>query len=105
GDLTDWRQGIRNLAKFLNVFCKLSGMVTEADWSRWKTADFAPYLDIAFESFGADRLMIGSDWPVCTVAADYVSVMNIVKGYLSKSSLEERDAVLGKTAEKFYQRV
>jgi L-fuconolactonase len=103
GDLTDWRQGIRKLAKFPNVFCKLSGMVTEADWSGWKTADFTPYLDTAFESFGADRLMIGSDWPVCTVAGDYVNVMNIVKGYLSKSSQEERDAVLGKTAEKFYQ--
>jgi L-fuconolactonase len=105
GDLTDWRQGFRNLAKFPNVFCKLSGMVTEADWSRCKTTDFTPYLDTAFESFGADRLMIGSDWPVCTVAGDYARVMNIVKDYLSKLSQEERDAVLGKTAEKFYERV
>jgi L-fuconolactonase len=105
GDLTDWRQAIRKVAKFPNVFCKLSGMVTEADWFHWKAADFIPYLDIAFESFGADRLMIGSDWPVCTVAGDYARVMNIVKDYLSKLSQEERDAVLGKTAQKFYQRV
>jgi L-fuconolactonase len=103
GNLTEWRQGIRKLAKFPNVFCKVSGMVTEADWFRWKAADFSSYLDIVFESFGADRLMIGSDWPVCTVAGDYASVMNIVKDYISNLSQEERDAVLGKTAQELYR--
>jgi L-fuconolactonase len=103
GDLAAWSQAVRNLARLPNVFCKLSGMVTEADWRNWKTADFTPYLDVAFECFGVHRLMIGSDWPVCTVAGDYGSVVNIVKSYLSKLSQEERDAVLGETAQRFYK--
>ena len=69
GSLQPWARGIQELAAFPNVFCKLSGMVTEADWQRWKPENMTPYLDVAFECFGPKRLMIGSDWPVCTVAA------------------------------------
>src|SRR5207244_1698844 len=66
GSLQPWQSGVRELAQDTNVFCKLSGLVTEADWKNWKSSDFEPYLDVALESFGKDRLMIGSDWPVCT---------------------------------------
>lgn len=79
GDLHPWTRGIRELAAFPNVVCKLSGLVTEADWHHWKPEDMGPYLDAAFESFGPQRLMIGSDWPVCTVAATYGGAMGVVK--------------------------
>ena len=82
GSVEPWRTHIRELAPHPNVGCKLSGLVTEADWQNWKSADIKPYLDVAFESFGPDRLMIGSDWPVCTVAGSYARVTNIVIEYL-----------------------
>jgi L-fuconolactonase len=102
-DLAMWSQGIRDLARFPNVYCKLSGLVTEADWDNWREKDFVPYLDVAFESFGAARLMIGSDWPVCTVAGNYSRVVDVVKNYLRKFPEEVREAVLGKTAIEAYR--
>ena len=101
-ELTSWSREIRKMAKFLNVYCKLSGMVTEADWDNWTEQDFAPYLDVAFECFGPARLLIGSDWPVCTVAGNYSRVMDIVRNYLSRLPPEAREAVLGKTAMEAY---
>src|SRR5687767_8650355 len=71
GEIHAWENGIRQIAKCPNVFCKVSGLVTEADWRRWTPHDVRPYLDVVFECFGAHRLLVGSDWPVCTVAADY----------------------------------
>ena len=103
GSLQPWQSGIRELAQNTNVFCKLSGLVTEADWKNWKSSDFDPYLDIALESFGRDRLMIGSDWPVCTVAGSYSHVMNLVMQYLEKYPAEVRNAVLGENAEQFWK--
>ena len=102
-ELATWSRSIRELAKFPNVYCKLSGLVTEADWDKWAEEDFAPYLDVAFECFGASRLMIGSDWPVCTVAGSYSRVLDVVKNYLAKVPLEAREAVLGKTAGEVYR--
>src|SRR5262249_1438681 len=72
-----WQKHIRELAQHANLCCKLSGLVTEADWKNWSRSDVEPYLDIAFECFGPGRLMIGSDWPVCTVAGSYSQVMNL----------------------------
>src|SRR2546427_7494894 len=72
---------MRELASFPNVFAKVSGLVTEADWQTWKPEDIRPYLDVAFECFGPRRLMIGSDWPVCTVAASYRRGGKVVEGY------------------------
>ena len=69
--ISPWQEDLRQLAQFPNVFCKLSGMVTEANWKQWQPADFHPYLDIVFEAFGPARLMIGSDWPVCTLSGEY----------------------------------
>jgi L-fuconolactonase len=101
--LQPWASHIRELAKFSNVFCKLSGMVTEADWKVWKPEHFAPYLDVALGSFGPERLMIGSDWPVCKVAASYSQVMEMVIEYLERYPREARESILGATAKSFWR--
>jgi L-fuconolactonase len=103
GSLHPWADGIRELASFPNVFCKLSGMVTEADWRRWKPEDMVPYLDVAFECFGSERLMIGSDWPVCIVAASYSGAMDVVKDYLARFPAQVQEAVLGENAQRFWR--
>jgi L-fuconolactonase len=98
-----WATQIRKLAASPNVLCKLSGLVTEADWSRWKPDDIVPYLDVVSEAFGPQRLMIGSDWPVCTLAADYGRTMSLVENYLARLSAAEAEAVLGGNATRFYR--
>jgi L-fuconolactonase len=103
GEMDGWAEGIRKLAAFPNVFCKLSGLVTEADWLRWTPDDVKPYLDVAFESFGTDRLMIGSDWPVCLIAAPYPGVMDLVKNYVARHAPEALSAVLGGNAQRFWR--
>jgi L-fucono-1,5-lactonase len=102
-EVESWAAGIRRLAAFPNVSCKLSGLVTEADWQRWKPEDFTPYLDIAFEGFGTSRLMIGSDWPVCLVAGSYNRTIDVVKDYLKQHNAEIREAVLGENARRFWK--
>lgn len=97
-----WARQIRELSSFPNVYCKLSGMVTEADWGRWSGEEIRPYLDVAFECFGADRLMIGSDWPVCTVAGSYARTVDVVKSYVANCIGEVREKVLGANAQRFY---
>jgi len=98
-----WADGIRRLAVFPNVFAKLSGIVTEADWQRWTPADITPYLDVAFECFGANRLMVGSDWPVCLAAASYPQVVEVVKNYLSRFPPDVVEAVMGGNAQNFWR--
>ncbi|HEY6269367.1 MAG TPA: amidohydrolase family protein [Candidatus Acidoferrum sp.] len=98
-----WARGLRKLASFPNVCAKVSGLVTEADWQTWRPEDIRPYLDVAFECFGPSRLMIGSDWPVCTAAGSYSQVVNLVKDYLSRYAPEERESVLGGNAAKFWR--
>jgi L-fuconolactonase len=102
GNIDSWAQGIERLAAFPNVFCKLSGLVTEADWQRWKPEQIIPFLDVAFESFGPDRLMIGSDWPVCLVAASYAQAVD-VKSYVFSQKPECEDGVLGGNAQQFWR--
>jgi L-fucono-1,5-lactonase len=97
-----WRDTIVALAAQPNVSCKLSGIVTEADWHGWKPSDFAAYLDVVLDRFGAQRLMIGSDWPVCTLAASYADVVAIVIDYIGFLSPRERDAIRGGNAARFY---
>lgn len=97
-----WKENIEKLAKLPNVHCKLSGMVTEADWKNWKQEDFTPYLDIVLENFGPNRVMIGSDWPVCTVAASYSKVMGIVQHYIEKLSPTEQNMILGENSCSIY---
>ncbi len=103
GEIRPWAEGIRRLAEFPNVFCKISGLVTEANWQHWTLEQITPYMDVAFESFGPDRLMIGSDWPVCLVASSYERVIGIVKQYLKRRSPEERQAVMGGNAQRFWR--
>jgi L-fuconolactonase len=103
GNIQPWADGIRTLADFPNVCCKLSGLVTEADWRHWKAEDIVPYLDIAFEAFGPDRLMTGSDWPVCLVAASYERALDLVEDYLSQHDSAVSDAVLGGNAQRFWR--
>lgn len=102
GTLSPWDTHIRQLAAFDNVYCKLSGMVTEADWAAWKAADFRPYLEVVVEAFGTSRLMIGSDWPVCEVAASYAEVMQIVTDFIEQFSPAEQAAILGGNCMAFY---
>ena len=103
GALDAWTRGMREVAAFPNVHCKASGLVTETDWQAWKPEDMRPYLDVAFECFGPSRLMIGSDWPVCTLAGPYARIMNLVKDYLGKYSANEKEAVLGENAAAFWR--
>ena len=103
GELHPWKEGIAELAANPNVYCKLSGLVTEADWQHWKSEDMRPYLDVAFEHFGANRLMIGSDWPVCTVAGSYSQVRGVIQGYLSEIPEQEREGILGGNARDFWR--
>ena len=99
---THWPENIKKLASYPKVYCKLSGLVTEADWYRWKAADFAPYLDVVFEAFGTDRLMFGSDWPVCLVAATYGQVRQSITEYVEKNAAGEKMKIFGGNAERFY---
>ena len=101
--LHPWEKDIRELAKFPNTSCKLSGLVTEADWKAWTPDHLFPYLDVALDSFGPGRLMFGSDWPVCTVAASYSRVFQSIERYIAKLPAEARDAIFGGNAKEFYK--
>jgi len=103
GSLRPWERGMRELGTLPNVFCKLSGLVTEADWQNWKPEHIVPYMDVAFETFGPRRLMIGSDWPVCTLAASYTRAIDLVESYLSQHATEVQDAALGENAQQFWK--
>lgn len=103
GRTDDWLPHLRAAASFPNVFCKLSGLVTEADWQRWKVADLRPYVDAALEHFGPHRCMFGSDWPVCELAGTYPQVHAALNESISALSEAERDQILGGTATRFYK--
>ena len=98
-----WAREIKLLSRFPNVFCKLSGMVTEANWEKWRPADINPYLDVVFDAFGTHRVMIGSDWPVCKVAGEYQEVMGVVINYIKKLGKSEQDLILGQNAARVYK--
>jgi len=101
--MDNWKKDIAAVAKFENVYCKISGMVTEADWRNWKREDFKPYLDVIVECFGMNRIMFGSDWPVCLVAASYGEVVGIVEDYFSTFSKDEQRNFFGLNATHFYK--
>ena len=101
-EIGEWARFMKAIGEHENVMCKLSGMVTEADWDTWQVEDFKPYLDIVIEAFGIDRVMFGSDWPVCLVSASYPQVKEIVEDYVKEFSEEERAKVFGINAMKFY---
>jgi L-fuconolactonase len=103
GDIVSWKKGIEEISKYENVWCKISGMVTEADWNSWKADDLKPYLDLIFENFSVDKLMFGSDWPVCNVAADYNTVVKTLEDYISNFSIEEQNKIWYQNAKSFYK--
>ncbi|WP_214071760.1 amidohydrolase family protein [Mucilaginibacter sp. dw_454] len=101
-EIEQWAKDIKAIAHNQNVSCKLSGMVTEADWKAWKPEDFTPYMDVVFEAFGAGRVMYGSDWPVCRVAATYGEMLSIPEVYAAKLSTDEQAKFWGGNAVEFY---
>jgi len=103
GELEPWGSQIRALARHPHVACKLSGMVTEAAWNRWSADDFRPYLDTVFEAFGEDRLLYGSDWPVCLLAApDYSMVHGLIDGWSQTLDPGAREKIFGLNATRVY---
>ncbi len=102
GQISEWAKDLKELAAFPNLYCKISGMVTEADYTKWRPEDFTPYLDVVVKSFGTKRIMYGSDWPVCLVAGSYTQVLTIVKNYFSSFTPEEQASVFSGNAIRFY---
>ena len=102
-EFSPWRDGLQELGARPNVYCKLSGMATEADWTSWTTDDLRPYFDVALECFGADRLLAGSDWPVCTVATSYQRWWRTVRELVSALSPDEQNGILGRNAKSVYK--
>jgi L-fuconolactonase len=99
----EWKDAIRAVAAYPNLYCKISGIVTEADWYNWKPEHFNVYLDTVVEAFGTHRILYGSDWPVCLVAASYEQVVNIVRDYFAPFSPDEQAAFFGGNATKLYK--
>ncbi|MCR8556345.1 amidohydrolase family protein [Mucilaginibacter sp. BJC16-A38] len=102
-NIDKWANSMRTIAQHENVWCKVSGMVTEADWQNWQEGDFEPYLNVVFEAFGANRVMFGSDWPVCDVAGGYDKMIGIVEKYTAKLSVDEQARFWGLNAIEFYK--
>ncbi len=102
-EMEDWKKEITALAKYPNVYCKISGMATEANWETWTMAGLQPYLDTVVEAFGTERIMFGSDWPVCLVASSYAKWLNGVQNYFNTFSSTEQEAIFAGNAIKFYK--
>ena len=101
--LDNWEADFRKAASYPNVYCKLSGMVTEADWGAWKPADLKPYVEVALSAFSPTRCMFGSDWPVCELAGTYGDVCTALREHLEFLSESERAQIFGETASLFYR--
>jgi len=102
GDITAWANAMQDIAQLPNVSCKISGMVTEADWKQWKKEDLLPFIDVVVNAFGTKRIMFGSDWPVCLVAASYKQWIDLLREYFAPFSQEDKDAFFGGNATRFY---
>lgn len=102
-EMQEWAEQLKPVASHQNIFCKLSGLVTEADWNEWSTSDLSPYVDYALELFGPERLMFGSDHPVCLLAASYGEVLNSFREILKDLSGEDRTRIFSHNAEQFYR--
>lgn len=102
GEVQEWKKGLAAVAEHENVWCKISGLVTEAAWASWKKEDFRPYLDAVVEVFGPGRLVFGSDWPVCLLAASYGEVLSVVTDYFALFSEGEKKRIFAENAVRFY---
>ena len=103
GELQPWASHLRELARRPNVFCKISGMVTEADHHAWRREQLTPYFEVALNAFGSNRLLFGSDWPVCLLASSYARWFELVSQWISPLSISEQRAILGGNAERAYR--
>ena len=101
--IDEWKSLMQEIAKYSNVFCKLSGLFTEAKWKQWSPSEFYPYLDVVFDAFGTDRLMFGSDWPVILLSGIYVQWKSLLEKYMENFGEEEREKVFGRNAIGFYE--
>jgi len=101
-NISDWTEGIKQLAKNPAVYCKLSGLFTEAAWKEWKPADFYPYLDVVFEAFGIDRLVFGSDWPVILLSGIYVQWKSLLEKYMENFDFDDKVKIFETNATRFY---
>jgi len=102
GYFDGWATMMAAIGRYGNVFCKLSGMVTEANHKSWTEQDFEPYLQVILKTFGTKRIMFGSDWPVCLLAADYKSVKGLIANFIEKLSKSEQQQIWGENAMQFY---
>ncbi len=102
-EIDNWRREIKKLTAYPNVWCKLSGLVTEADHQRWSASDLKPYVETALEYFGTRRMMFGSDWPVCLLAASYDRVLETAQSLTAELSSEDRERVFSENAKEFYR--
>lgn len=102
GKIDEWKAAMERISKYQNVYCKLSGIVTEADWQNWTKETLKPYIDAVVQSFGTDRIMFGSDWPVCLVASSYEKWLTVLKEYFTTFSGAEQENVFNKNAGRFY---
>jgi L-fuconolactonase len=103
GKIKEWERDLRALAEQPHVYCKVSGLVTEADWKAWKPRQLERYMDVAFETFGADRIVLGSDWPVCLAAGEYERVMGTFRDYVDELPSADQEKVMGGNAERFWK--
>jgi L-fuconolactonase len=102
-NIEEWERQIKIIAKQQNLFCKISGLATEANWNHWNENELIPYLDIIVENFGTNRIMYGSDWPVCLVATSYERWLNFLKTYFSNFTENERTNFFYNNCKTFYQ--
>ncbi len=100
--IDDWKKWMIEIAQHQNVYCKLSGLFTEAAWKSWSAGDFYPYLDVVFEAFGTDRLMYGSDWPVMLLSGIYVQWKSLLEKYMENYRQEEKEKVFSLNGKNFY---
>ncbi|MGZ5220347.1 MAG: amidohydrolase family protein [Chitinophagaceae bacterium] len=100
--IDEWAATMKEIAQQPNVYCKLSGLFTEAKWKQWSPADFYPYLDIVFNAFGTNRLLFGSDWPVILVSGMYVQWKSLLEKYMEDFDFEDKEKVFGKNAMRIY---
>jgi L-fuconolactonase len=100
--IDEWKQSMQEIAKHPLMYCKLSGLFTEARWKKWSPADFYPYLDVVFEAFGPDRLLFGSDWPVMLLSGMYVQWKSLLEKYMENFEEEDKEKIFGGNAMAFY---
>jgi len=103
GEWENWKKDINEIAQYPNVYCKISGMATEANWNTWTMDTLKPYIDTVVEAFGTDRIMFGSDWPVCLLASSYSKWLETLQNYFNTFSIDEQASLFAKNSIKFYK--